>query len=86
MAKHHPHCPPDIRDHIVKEVCNRGWVRTTLGQAVGIVSQNHIRHRSTNYERALSNTHHSYYAELRKKTNRKATEIIKSWPAKKSQE
>jgi len=51
MALHHPRCPEHVHKHVLWAVRRRRWpADVTIGQAVGIVLQNFVRHHMTRYD------------------------------------
>ncbi|MBB2703122.1 MULTISPECIES: DUF2293 domain-containing protein [Rhizobium] len=53
IRKAHPGCPDFAVDYIAKVVASREWKGATLGNAVGIVMHNSLRHLMTEYETLL---------------------------------
>ncbi len=51
VHEHHPNCPPEIAERLVKLIAKRVWQPpVTLGQAFGIVATTFVRHRLTDYD------------------------------------
>ena len=53
IRKHHPGCPDFAVEHFATEIAKRDWKGATLGNAVGIVMHNSLRHMMTEYEALL---------------------------------
>jgi hypothetical protein len=54
LRTHHPNCSPIFQRQIIERVCRRGWTRnTTIGAAVGITTENFVRHNFTEYDALL---------------------------------
>lgn len=51
MQHHHPLCPEATKITIARKVASRPWwTKTTMGRAVGMTIQNHVRHKMTGYD------------------------------------
>lgn len=51
MQHHHPLCPEATQIAIARKVASRPWwTKTTMGRAVGMTIQNHVRHKMTDYD------------------------------------
>ena len=49
LLRHHPACPPLVREKILYRVIDRTW-DCSIGCAVGLSIQNFVRHELTDYE------------------------------------
>ena len=54
LARRHPACPAEAVERYVQRIGQRLWdPPLTLGQAVGMVATNDVRHRLTDYDQRL---------------------------------
>lgn len=83
LERNHPGCPAKLKKRIARRVSERPWIEAqSLGQAVGIIMQNLVRHERTFYEEALQRASPADYDAIRKKANRRAVKLIQTWAPK----
>ena len=78
MRVHHPGCPKQTRDTIAARVSAKDWHGLTLGAAVGIELQRHIRHSLTDYDELLRSKIMTR-EEARAFVAKQIDDILRSW-------
>jgi hypothetical protein len=78
IDKRHPFCPSGIRKAIRRRIVKDWWNRPRIGRALGIVSENFVRHEMTDYENLLAEGSLSL-DEARRAVAPIVREVIRSW-------
>ncbi len=79
LLRHFPYCPGNHRQKILQKVINRAWTkRTSLIEAISIVTHNYIRHNLTSYD-SLRNLHALSREEARKVVKPEVDDWFEYW-------
>jgi hypothetical protein len=85
IAKHirrkHPGCPDFAVAWFSREIASKDWKRASLGKAVGITMQTHLRHHHTDYDTLLLLGIDRQ--DARRRVQPRVNAIIRSWTKRK---
>jgi hypothetical protein len=77
IRKKHPGCPEFAVAWFAAEIASKSWKRASLGKAVGITMQTHLRHHHTDYDTLL--LHGVDREEARRRVQPRVNALIRSW-------
>lgn len=77
IRRMHPGCPEFAVEWFAAEIAGKSWKRVTLGKAVGITMQTHLRHNHTDYDTLLLSG--IGRREARRRVQPRITAMILSW-------
>ncbi|QLF69465.1 DUF2293 domain-containing protein [Peteryoungia desertarenae] len=77
IRKKHPGCPDFAVAWFAAEIASKNWTGATLGKAVGITMQTHLRHHHTDYDTLLLTGIDR--VEARRRVQPRVNAIIDSW-------
>lgn len=77
IRKKHPGCPDFAVAWFAAEIASKSWKHASLGKAVGITMQTHLRHHHTDYDTLLLNGIDR--DEARGRVQRRVNALIRSW-------
>jgi len=81
VAKHirrqHPGCPDFAVAWFSREIASKDWKGVSLGKAVGITMQTHLRHHHTDYDKLLLLGIDRQ--EARRRVQPRVNAMIRSW-------
>lgn len=81
IRKKHPRCPDFAVAWFADEIASKNWKGATLGKAVGITMQTHLRHHHTDYDTLLLTGIDR--EEARRRVQPRVNAIINSWRRRK---
>lgn len=81
IRKKHPGCPDFAVAWFAAEIASKSWTEATLGKAVGITMQTHLRHHHTDYDTLLLTGIDR--EEARRRVQPRVNAIIGSWRRRK---
>ncbi|THV23057.1 DUF2293 domain-containing protein [Peteryoungia ipomoeae] len=82
IRKKHPRCPDFAVAWFAAEIASKNWKGATLGKAVGITMQTHLRHLHTDYDTLLLTGIDR--EEARRRVQPRVNAMIGSWRRRKS--
>jgi hypothetical protein len=77
IRKKHPGCPDFAVVWFATEIASKNWTGATLGKAVGITMQTHLRHHHTDYDTLLLTGIDR--EEARRRVQPRVNAMIRSW-------
>jgi len=77
IRRKHPGCPEFAVAWFAAEIASKSWKRASLGKAVGITMQTHLRHHHTNYDTLLLSGIDRL--EARRRVQPRVNAMIHSW-------
>lgn len=77
IRKKHPRCPDFAVAWFAIEIASKNWRGATLGKAVGITMQTHLRHHHTDYDTLLLTGIDR--EEARRRVQPRVNAMIRSW-------
>lgn len=81
IRKKHPGCPDFAVAWFAAEIASKSWKGATLGKAVGITMQTHLRHYHTDYDTLLLTGIDR--EEARRRVQPRVNAMINSWRRRK---
>jgi hypothetical protein len=81
IRKKHPGCPDFAVDWFAAEIARKNWKGATLGKAVGITMQTHLRHHHTDYDTLLLTGIDR--EDARRRVQPRVNAMINSWQRRK---
>ncbi|MGY4749805.1 DUF2293 domain-containing protein [Pannonibacter sp. Q-1] len=81
IRKKHPGCPDFAVAWFAAEIASKNWTGATLGKAVGITMQTHLRHHHTDYDTLLLTGIDR--EEARRRVQPRVNAMIDSWRRRK---
>lgn len=83
IRKKHPGCPDFAVAWFAAEIAGKNWERASLGKAVGITMQTHLRHHHTDYDTLLLTGIDR--EEARRRVQPRVNAMIRSWRRRRTQ-
>ncbi len=80
IKRKHPGCPDFAVAWFAAEIASKIWKGASLGKAVGITMQSHLRHHHTDYDTLLLNGIDR--EEARRRVQPRINAMIRSWSRK----
>lgn len=77
IRRKHPGCPEFAVAWFAAEIASKSWERASLGKAVGITMQTHLRHHHTDYDTLLLAGIDR--VEARRRVQPRVNAMIRSW-------
>jgi hypothetical protein len=81
IRRKHPRCPDFAVAWFAVEIAGKNWKGATLGKAVGITMQTHLRHHHTDYDTLLLTGIDR--EEARRRVQPRVNAMIHSWRRRK---
>jgi hypothetical protein len=81
IRKKHPSCPDFAVEWFAAEIASKNWTGASLGKAVGITMQTHLRHHHTDYDTLLLTGIDR--EEARRRVQPRVNAMIDSWRRRK---
>ncbi|MDM7979027.1 MAG: DUF2293 domain-containing protein [Rhizobium sp.] len=82
ISKKHPGCPNFAVAWFAAEIASKNWRGASLGKAVGITMQTHLRHHHTDYDTLLLTGIDR--EEARRRVQPRVNAMIRSWRRRKA--